>query len=566
MPADPILPPATSGGAPQSPGSLLGSSGLIAPIAPGPVVPGVASPTAFALQADLALHTANNSNPHATTKAQVGLGNVDNTTDASKPVSLSTQTALNAKADKITPPILKIICIGDSMTSDAQSAQYAPLQTGQSWPSRLAEMMPATIVVNLGLSSRTVATKIANYTSLVAGHVPTTAQKHVCIIQAGYNDFLGGETTATVLSRLQTLCGLAKADGFHVVLWMVHTPDQAAYWLINKAQTEKLKSINEGILNNPQWYDQLYRYDLAFDLVSDRYQELFPFNIPRFFNDGLHPNTEASCRIARQIFEVLNYQPSTIVENSRHALLRTRVSRVTDFDKAHADREVFAPNVIAANDVLFHFDRYISKTAVALQSQGSSYASEYNARSFGGGNITTINSGGVASLRRTVDKKRQCMRLSDGGVSAVVFPTTSGAPWVFGFMGFGFSNAGILGATTFSPKLGFSTNKHQLNHAEGTVNSAQNYASNQAVAVVVKIDGATSSVWFYNGSVMEKIDFTTTSVVGTSINLASDNLGDAGKAHYFAALSCAASSITNTEIEKWMRNLNYYGIGTQSAT
>lgn len=42
-------------------------------------------------------HIANTSNPHSVTKAQVGLGNVDNTSDLSKPISTATQTALNGK-------------------------------------------------------------------------------------------------------------------------------------------------------------------------------------------------------------------------------------------------------------------------------------------------------------------------------------------------------------------------------------------------------------------------------------------------------------------------------------
>ena len=50
----------------------------------------------------LTSHTADTSNPHATTKAQVGLGNADNTSDANKPVSTATQTALNAKENTIT--------------------------------------------------------------------------------------------------------------------------------------------------------------------------------------------------------------------------------------------------------------------------------------------------------------------------------------------------------------------------------------------------------------------------------------------------------------------------------
>ena len=49
---------------------------------------------------NLASHTSNNLNPHSVTKAQVGLGNVDNTSDANKPIS-NAQAAVNAtKFDK----------------------------------------------------------------------------------------------------------------------------------------------------------------------------------------------------------------------------------------------------------------------------------------------------------------------------------------------------------------------------------------------------------------------------------------------------------------------------------
>lgn len=45
-------------------------------------------------------HTANTQNPHNVTKAQVGLGNVDNTSDINKPISTATQAALDLKANK----------------------------------------------------------------------------------------------------------------------------------------------------------------------------------------------------------------------------------------------------------------------------------------------------------------------------------------------------------------------------------------------------------------------------------------------------------------------------------
>ena len=49
----------------------------------------------------LSSHVANTSNPHSVTKAQVGLSNADNTSDANKPISTATQTALNAKEPTI---------------------------------------------------------------------------------------------------------------------------------------------------------------------------------------------------------------------------------------------------------------------------------------------------------------------------------------------------------------------------------------------------------------------------------------------------------------------------------
>lgn len=61
----------------------------------------LSKPVSTATQTALNAHANNLNNPHQTTKAQVGLGNVDNTSDASKPISTATQTALNAKADLV---------------------------------------------------------------------------------------------------------------------------------------------------------------------------------------------------------------------------------------------------------------------------------------------------------------------------------------------------------------------------------------------------------------------------------------------------------------------------------
>lgn len=52
-------------------------------------------------QTNLTTHTSDISNPHKVTKAQVGLGSVDNTADKDKPISTATQTALDTKVDKV---------------------------------------------------------------------------------------------------------------------------------------------------------------------------------------------------------------------------------------------------------------------------------------------------------------------------------------------------------------------------------------------------------------------------------------------------------------------------------
>jgi|TARA_R110000764_G_scaffold155997_3_gene243917 hypothetical protein len=61
-----------------------------------------AQSTAIGLKADttaLTAHTADINNPHSVTQTQVGLSNVNNTADADKPISTLTQIALNSKVD-----------------------------------------------------------------------------------------------------------------------------------------------------------------------------------------------------------------------------------------------------------------------------------------------------------------------------------------------------------------------------------------------------------------------------------------------------------------------------------
>lgn len=63
-------------------------------------------------------------NPHNVTKSDVGLGNVDNTSDANKPVSTATQTALNLKQDKSIVVSASRTAVLDSYYVNVATATY----------------------------------------------------------------------------------------------------------------------------------------------------------------------------------------------------------------------------------------------------------------------------------------------------------------------------------------------------------------------------------------------------------------------------------------------------------
>ena len=51
------------------------------------------------VETNLSSHASNQANPHSVTKAQIGLSDVDNTSDLNKPISTATQSALDKKLD-----------------------------------------------------------------------------------------------------------------------------------------------------------------------------------------------------------------------------------------------------------------------------------------------------------------------------------------------------------------------------------------------------------------------------------------------------------------------------------
>ena len=81
-------------------------------------------------QTVLTAHVSDTSNPHSVTAAQVGLGNVENTSDNNKPVSTAQQAALNGKADKVAGAaggnFASLDSNGNLVDSTKKPADFAP--------------------------------------------------------------------------------------------------------------------------------------------------------------------------------------------------------------------------------------------------------------------------------------------------------------------------------------------------------------------------------------------------------------------------------------------------------
>jgi hypothetical protein len=127
-----------------------------------------AQATAIAVvQSDIDAHEARTDNPHSTTKAQVGLGNVDNTSDANKPVSTAQQTALNLKADKAITITGTGSLTGGGDLSANRTIDIADIVTGSTAGTSL--QIPVFTFNNKGQITGNTNTQIPNATQSISG-------------------------------------------------------------------------------------------------------------------------------------------------------------------------------------------------------------------------------------------------------------------------------------------------------------------------------------------------------------------------------------------------------------
>ena len=119
------------------------------------------------------------------TKADVGLSNADNTSDASKPISTPQQAALNLKADLVNGLVptsqLPAVTIGETFTVNSQAAMLALAADG-------GDVAIRTDLGNDKYMLLGVATNLADWTLLTGGGAVDSVNGQVGVVELGKGD------------------------------------------------------------------------------------------------------------------------------------------------------------------------------------------------------------------------------------------------------------------------------------------------------------------------------------------------------------------------------------------
>lgn len=113
-------------------------------------------------QSDLTEHIQDLSNPHEVTKTQVGLGNVDNTSDLDKPISSATQNALNQKASNDSVAELET-----QLSRKQDDTDFHPEDYG--WPDIRTAARPNAIAIMAGVKADYSAYDNLGFTAICGG-------------------------------------------------------------------------------------------------------------------------------------------------------------------------------------------------------------------------------------------------------------------------------------------------------------------------------------------------------------------------------------------------------------
>lgn len=170
------------------------------------------------IQSDLNSHKNNTNNPHSTTKAQVGLGNADNTSDTGKPVSTAQATAIGVvqtdlnshKADVNNPHSTTKSQVGLGSCDNTTDANK-PVSTAQA-----AAILAASYALTSGEASATGdATTSSGTDALLTGMTQTLASGTYLV---WFNTSITSPTPGAAISSSIYVGGVQKADSLRKII------------------------------------------------------------------------------------------------------------------------------------------------------------------------------------------------------------------------------------------------------------------------------------------------------------------------------------------------------------
>lgn len=189
-------------------------------------------------------HVINKNNPHEVTKEQIGLGNVENTSDAEKPISTAAQAALDGKVDKVTSADYNAIYGVTKGTGEQTTFSYDALE-------KIADKVTA-----IDNTNKTDTTK---YTSVkaAADYVDSKTTYYIPIDATYDNNYLNG--TFTIDAAYKSI--LTQSEVFNRVVFIDGAGERIFYC------TDKWNNVwfvvGEGMTGILYYFELRFTNDLS---------------------------------------------------------------------------------------------------------------------------------------------------------------------------------------------------------------------------------------------------------------------------------------------------------------
>ena len=195
---------------------------------------------------DIVDHVLNKNNPHDVSKSQIGLDNVDNTSDADKPISNATRLALNSKADlvngKVPEEQLPPITAGLELGTGHEDAYYGDLGQTAYEHSQLRSGNPHNVTKGeVGLGN-------ADNTSDVDKPVSNAQQSAIDLVQTNLTDHENDTSNPHGVTKGQV--GLGNVDNTSDLSKPISNATQQA--LNQKADQDSFDLLSSFVGYTPQ--------------------------------------------------------------------------------------------------------------------------------------------------------------------------------------------------------------------------------------------------------------------------------------------------------------------------